>query len=67
MSKAKIGDIVQIIEGKWIGAFVHVTSEYNWGIQGFIYIPDKGQAFVRLKEEEYEIVGHSFLRLKEEE
>lgn len=65
MSRAKIDDIVQIIEGKWIGAFVHVTSEYNWGIQGFIYIPEEGQAFVRLKEEEYAIVGHSFLKLRE--
>lgn len=64
MSRAVTNDVVQIIQGEWTGAFVHVTDKYDWGIQGFIYIPDEGQAFVRLKEEDYAIIGCSFLKLK---
>ena len=61
---ASINDIVQILEGNWMGCLVHVTDTYNWGVQGFIYIPERGHAYVRLKHEEYAIIGHSALIIK---
>ena len=63
MVKAKENDIVQIIKGDWVGALVHVIELYNWGIQGFVHIPNKGRAFVRIKHEEYVVIGESYFKI----
>ena len=63
MEKAKENDVVQIIEGDWIGVLVHVTELYNWGIQGFVYVPNKGQAFIRIKHEDYVVIGESYFKI----
>ena len=41
----------------------HVTEVKNWGVQGFVFIPEKGQAFIRLKHEDYVIIGQSHLKI----
>lgn len=51
-------DVIQIVpEHKWAGCFVTVTEVKSWGIQGFVQIPMQGQAYIRLKNEEFEKVG----------
>lgn len=62
--KARKNDIVQIIYGDWIGCLVHVVRVENWGIQGFVSIPEKGHAFIRLKHTDYAIIGQSYLKVK---
>lgn len=53
-----INDIVQIApEHEWGGALVIVTKIKPWGIQGYVEIPLHGQAYVRLKNNEFEKVG----------
>ena len=57
MNKAKINDIVQITKGEWIGCLVHVTELKRFGIVGFVHIPLKKQAPIRINEEDYEVIG----------
>lgn len=62
VNKAKIDDVVQINENhKWCGAFVYVSEVFSYGIKGFIYIPEKGKAHIRLAESEYEFIGEAVL------
>lgn len=61
---ARKNDIVQIIEDRWKGCLVHVVRVENWGIQGFVSIPEKGHAFIRLKHSQYAIIGQSYLKIK---
>jgi hypothetical protein len=64
------GDVFQIAEthGRkgWIGAFVLATEIKPWGIQGFVACikthDEQQQAFIRLKWEEIEFVGHAALK-----
>jgi hypothetical protein len=61
------GDVFQIIEkhGRkgWIGAFVLATEIKSWGIQGYVaHIKthdEQQQAYIRLKWDEIEFVGHA--------
>lgn len=63
----RIGDVFQINENHgragWIGAFVLATEIKSWGIQGFVsHIVshnEQGHAYIRLKWEEIDRIGHS--------
>ena len=63
------GDVFQINENHgrkgWIGAFVMATEIKLWGIQGFVpHIEthdEQRQAFIRLKWEEIDYIGHAKL------
>lgn len=60
----KLGDIVQILEGhEWEYCLIIVSKIKNWGIEGYIDIPNTGQAYTRLKWDEFQKVGeaHSFI------
>lgn len=65
--QAKVGDIFQIIEAHgrngWIGAFVMATEIKSWGIQGFVphvqTHDEQTRAYIRLKWEEIEFIGHA--------
>lgn len=69
VSKAQIGDVFQINESHgrngWIGAFVMATEIKHWGIQGFVSHVEthdqQAKAFIRLKWEEIEYIGHAVL------
>lgn len=53
-----VNDVVQISpDHDWSGCFVLVTEIKSWGIQGFVQIPLQGQAYIRLKHEDYERIG----------
>lgn len=56
--KVKEHDIVQIIpEHEWSGALVIVTVVKEWGIEGFVQIPLKGPAYIRIEHSDFKIVG----------
>lgn len=61
-SKWKKGQVVQIRPGanEWFdGCFMIITEPKSWGAQGFVQVPGKegGQAYVRLKDEDMELIG----------
>ena len=64
-----VGDVFQINEkhgrNGWIGAFVMATEIKSWGIQGFVsHIETHDQqnrAYIRLKWEELDYIGHAQL------
>ena len=71
---AVVGDVFQINEthGRrgWIGAFVYATEIKSWGILGFVPHLEshdhQTQAFIRLRWEEIDFIGHSLLSLQKD-
>ena len=61
MKNAQINDVVQIIEGDWTGSLAYVIDVCSWGVEAFVYIPNKGKAFVRINHDEYAVIGKSYL------
>lgn len=68
-SEVGVGDIVQVIPGSWPeheawnAVLVIVTEIKSWGVQGYTTAPGQGDAFIRLKTEQFEKVGAaSFMR-----
>ena len=61
----EVNDIVQVNEKhNWVGALVHVTEVKKNIIQGFVYIPLEGHAYIRLAHDEYEYIGKAALTIK---
>jgi hypothetical protein len=66
--KAKINDVVQISPiHEWGGCFLTVTEVKHWGIQGFVEVPMKGQAYIRIEHGLYEPIGEAVFTLVDEE
>jgi len=59
MENWKCGDIVQITdeEHPWYPCLVIVDEPRSWGIQGYLTIPLKGEAYIRLTDKQIEICG----------
>lgn len=54
----QVNDVVQLVPGhKWAGCFVTVTEVKSWGIQGFVQIPLRGPAYIRVTQEDYVKIG----------
>lgn len=67
-NKAKVHDIVQVNhQHEWVGCLIYVTELKSFGIQGFIHVPGEGQAFIRLNEADYEVIGPAALRIQLED
>ena len=65
------GTIIQIINEKhhWFPCLIIVDEVKSWGIQGYIAIPTNDEernnpAYIRLKTEEFEIVGKANIVIK---
>jgi hypothetical protein len=75
----EIGDVFQINEKHgettnrigWVGALVTVREVKQWGIVGFVTFPhtheEQTRAYIRLKWEEIDFVGHAPLTLLPDE
>lgn len=52
----KRGDIIQANEnaGEWCGTILVVDEVKSWGVQAFVHIPMKGDAYIRLTPEQFE-------------
>jgi hypothetical protein len=59
MTKLKRGSIIQANEhaGDWCGTVLIVDEVKSWGVQAFVHVPMKGDAFIRLTPEQFEILG----------
>jgi len=64
----KENDIVQIIDEKhhWFPCLIIVDEIKKWGIQGYITLPTNKEepnsdAYIRLENNKYEIVGHAVI------
>ena len=56
------GYVVQISpegDGMFAGCFLVVTEVKSWGVQGYVRIPDRGNAYYRADRENIEFVGES--------
>jgi len=71
MNEAKKGIIIQANEnaGEWCGTVLIVDEVKDWGVQAFVHVPMKGDAFIRLTPEQFEIIsnGEAVLMPKEED
>lgn len=68
LKMAKVNDIVQLsLDHKWAGALVCVEQVRSWGIQGFIYVPTEGKAYIRVNHDEYYIIGEAAILIGEEQ
>ena len=55
----KRGDIIQANEkaGDWCGCVLIVAEVKSWGVQAFLHIPMQGDAYIRLKEDQYDALS----------
>ena len=67
----KRGDIIQANEnaGAWCGTVLIVDEVKSWRVQAFVHVPMKGDAYIRLKPDQFEILsnGEAVLMPQEEE
>ena len=59
-NEIKVHDIVQIVDGGvdgWVGCLLQVTDIKTWGVMGFVNIPLKGEAYLRVNYEQCVKVG----------
>lgn len=63
-------DVVQInengLEG-WIGCLVQVQLVKAWGVQGWVKIPMQGDAYIRVRWDQLDFIGHALMAPKESE
>ncbi len=65
----KENSVVQVNEkgqDGWIGCLIIVSEVKNWGVKGYVQIPDERIIPIRLRWEEIEYVGESVLIKKTE-
>lgn len=71
MEKAKKNDVIQINEKcgnkSWMGCLMIVDEVKSWGVQAYLHIPMQGDAYLRLKHEEYDVIGKAALVAKEDD
>ena len=69
MSGLKRGSIIQANEnaGAWCGTVLIVDEVKSWGVQAFVHVPMKGDAFIRLKPDQYEVLGGQAVLMPKED
>ena len=69
MDELKRGSIIQANEnaGDWCGTVLIVDEVKSWGVQAFVHIPMKGDAFIRLTPEQFEILSNGQTALMPQE
>ena len=45
----------------WIGCLMIVDEVKDWGVQAYLHVPMKGDAYLRLKHGEYDVIGKAVL------
>ena len=61
MEKVKKNDVIQINEKfkgtGWIGCLMIVDEVKSWGVQAYLHVPMQGDAYLRIKHGEYDVIG----------
>jgi len=55
----KRGSIIQANENAkdWCGTVLIVDEVKSWGVQAFVRIPMQGDAYIRLRSDQFEVLG----------
>jgi len=63
MVKIEKGSVVQVtnVDHTWFPCLIVVDEVKSFGIQGYITLPEKGNAYIRLKKKDYEYVGEAHI------
>ena len=59
MEELKRGSIIQANENArdWCGTVLIVDEVKSWGVQAFVHVPFQCDAYIRLKSDQYDILG----------
>ena len=66
----KRNSIIQINEHGpegWIGCIAQVDEIKSWGVQAWVKIPLQGDAYIRIKTEQFDYIGEAVMAHNEEE
>ena len=57
------GSVIQANEnaGDWCGCLLIVDEVKSWGVQAYMRIPKDGTAFIRLKNDDFDLIGKAIL------
>ena len=64
MKNIKENSVIQITEtGQegWVGCLLQVNEIKSWGVLGWVQIPMKGSAYLRVKFEDLEHIGEAVM------
>lgn len=68
MEKVKKNDVIQINEKfkgtGWIGCLMIVDEVKSWGVQAYLHVPMQGDAYLRIKHGEYDVIGKAAMVAK---
>lgn len=55
----EVGSIIQANENAndWCGCVLIVDEVKPWGIQAFLHIPMQGDAYIRLRHDQFDVLG----------
>jgi len=71
MEKVKKNDVIQINEKfkgtGWIGCLMIVDEVKSWGVQAYLHVPMQGDAYLRIKHGEYDVIGMAAMVAKGDE
>ena len=69
MEKVKKNDVIQINEKfkgtGWIGCLMIVDEVKSWGVRAYLHVPMQGDAYLRIKHGEYDVIGKAAMVAKE--
>lgn len=63
MSEIRVNDVIQATEGagEWCGCLLQVDEVKPWGVQAYIHVPNQGDAYIRLKNGDFEKIGSAVM------
>lgn len=68
MENVKKNDVIQINEKfkgtGWIGCLMIVDEVKSWGVQAYLHVPMQGDAYLRIKHGEYDVIGKAAMVAK---
>lgn len=72
MPNVSVNDVIQVNDAfknsKWTGCLMIVDEVRDWGVQAYLHVPMQGDAYLRLRHNEYEVIGKAaFVRKPSEE
>lgn len=60
--------VIQVNENgpeEWIGCLMQVSEPREWGALAWVRIPFQGNAYLRLKSNQYDYIGHAVMSPQE--
>ena len=66
-----VNDVIQVNDSipnsSWIGCLMIVSEVKNWGVIAYLRVPTQGNAYLRLRHNEYEVIGKAVFVSKSED